>query len=111
MAHDTAEYIVKVLPGIDIARLAGLDEAEEQCRGRAPRSLPAKSQFFRLCGAQHNGNTSFFMQRWGLMISKVASTALADAALPRPRRSTANLGFYGPTAAIRCTGVHMPSSY
>jgi hypothetical protein len=33
MAHDAAEYIVKVLPGIDVARLAGLDQAEKKGRG------------------------------------------------------------------------------
>ena len=33
MAHDTAEYIVKVLPRVEVARLAGLDEAEKKCRG------------------------------------------------------------------------------
>jgi hypothetical protein len=33
MAHDATEYIIKVLPGIDAARLAGLDEAEKKRRG------------------------------------------------------------------------------
>jgi hypothetical protein len=36
MAHDATEYIIKVLPRIDIAALAGLDQPEEQSRGPSP---------------------------------------------------------------------------
>ena len=33
MAHDPPEYIIKVLPGIDVVGLAGLDQAEKKRRG------------------------------------------------------------------------------
>jgi len=31
MTHDTPEHIIEVLPGIDVTRLAGLNQAVEQC--------------------------------------------------------------------------------
>ena len=36
MGHDPAEHIIEVLPRVDVAGLAGLDQAEEQ--GRCPCS-------------------------------------------------------------------------
>ena len=35
VAHDSPQEVVEVFPGIDVAALAGLDEAHEQSRGPA----------------------------------------------------------------------------
>jgi hypothetical protein len=35
VAHDSPEEVVEVLPGIDVAAFAGLDEAHEQSCGPA----------------------------------------------------------------------------